>query len=179
MLESKWYIIHSYSQFETKVAESIREQAKLKGLSELIEDIRIPTEEVLEIYRGKKRTVEKRRFPGYVLVRAKLSNPVYHLIKDTPKVSGFLGPEGGKKPSAVPMSEVDRILGTLESSRDRPRPVITFEVGEVVRVNDGAFQGFEGEVEEIDEDKGRLKVTVSIFGRATPVDLEYGQVDKS
>lgn len=180
MAEAKWYIVHAYSNFEKKVAASILEQAERKGLSHLIDEMQVPTEEVVEVSRGKKKTVEKRFFPGYVLMKATMSDEVYHLVKDTPKVSGFLGAEGGKRPLPVRQREVDRILGTSDDpAAERPRPMISFEVGEEVQVNDGPFQGFEGTVEEIDEENARLKVTVSIFGRATPVDLEYEQVDKS
>lgn len=180
MAEAKWYIVHAYSNFEKKVAASILEQAERKGLSHLIDEMQVPTEEVVEVSRGKKKTVEKRFFPGYVLMKAAMSDEVYHLVKDTPKVSGFLGAEGGKRPLPVRQREVDRILGTSDDpTAERPRPMISFEVGEEVQVNDGPFQGFEGTVEEIDEENARLKVTVSIFGRATPVDLEYEQVDKS
>jgi transcriptional antiterminator NusG len=179
MAEAKWYIVHAYSNFEKKVAASILEQAERKGLSDLIEDIQVPTEEVVEVARGKKKTVERRFFPGYVLLKALMTDDVYHLVKDTPKVSGFLGSDGGKKPLPVRQREVDRILGTAtDSPEERPRPKISFEIGEQVQVNDGPFQGFEGAVEEIDEANGRLKVTVSIFGRGTPVDLEFDQVAK-
>ncbi|KDA02029.1 transcription termination/antitermination protein NusG [Hyphomonas oceanitis] len=179
MAEAKWYIVHAYSNFEKKVAASILEQAERKGLLELIEDIQVPTEEVVEVARGKKKTVERRYFPGYVLMKAQMSDDVYHLVKDTPKVSGFLGSDGGKKPLPVRQREVDRILGTsTDSAEERPRPKVSFEIGEQVQVNDGPFQGFEGAVEEIDEANGRLKVTVSIFGRGTPVDLEFDQVAK-
>ncbi|MEO0465879.1 MAG: transcription termination/antitermination protein NusG [Pseudomonadota bacterium] len=180
MAEARWYIVHAYSNFEKKVASAIMEQAERKQLNELIEDIQVPTEEVVEVARGKKKTVEKRFFPGYVLLKAQLTDDVYHLVKDTPKVSGFLGADGGKRPLPVPQREVDRILGTTEEGEttERVRPAIIFEIGQPVRVNEGPFQGFEGEVEEVDEENARLKVTVSIFGRATPVDLEYEQVEK-
>ncbi len=179
MAEAKWYIVHAYSNFEKKVAATIREQAERKGLLHLIEEIEVPTEEVVEVARGKKKTVERRFFPGYVLVKAQLTDDVYHLVKDTPKVSGFLGADGGKKPLPVRQREVDRILGkAVDVSAERPRPRISFEIGEQVQVNDGPFQGFEGAVEEIDEAAGRIKVTVSIFGRGTPVDLEFDQVAK-
>lgn len=179
MPEAKWYIVHAYSNFEKKVAATIREQAERKGLTHLIEEIEVPTEEVVEVARGKKKTVEKRYFPGYVLMKAQLTDDIYHLVKDTPKVSGFLGAEGGKKPLPVRQREVDRILGkSTDSAAERPRPKVSFEIGEQVQVNDGPFQGFEGAVEEIDEANGRLKVTVSIFGRGTPVDLEFEQVVK-
>ncbi|MEL6829331.1 MAG: transcription termination/antitermination protein NusG [Pseudomonadota bacterium] len=179
MAGAKWYIVHAYSNFEKKVAQAIRDQAVMKGLETNIEELEVPTEEVVEVVRGKKRTIEKRYFPGYVLMKANLTDDVYHLVKDTPKVTGFLGSEGGKKPLPVPQREVDRILGTAdEPIEDRPKPTIMFEVGEEVRVNEGAFQGFEGTVDEFDAQTGRLKVNVTIFGRATPVDLDYTQVDK-
>ena len=152
-----------------------------KVLDDLVLEIEVPTEEVVEVARGKKKTVERRFFPGYVLMKAVLTDDIYHLVKDTPKVTGFLGAEGGKKPLPVRQREVDRILGTSDDTSEpqRLRPTVTYEVGEEVRVNDGPFQGFEGAVEEVDEAGGRLKVMVSIFGRATPVDLEYAQVDKT
>ncbi len=177
-LKTRWYIVHAYSNFEKKVAASIREQADNKGLAEHIEQIEVPTEEVVEVVRGRKRTREQRYFPGYVLLKAHLSDDLYHMIKNTPKVTGFLGADGGKKPLPVSEKEVNRILGDAEESAERPRPTVRFEIGEKIRVNDGPFQSFEGSVEDVDEDAGRLKVTVSIFGRETPVDLEYGQVDK-
>jgi transcription termination/antitermination protein NusG len=178
MADGKWYIVHAYSNFEKKVASTIREQAEMQGLSELIEEIEVPTEEVVEVVRGRKRTVEKRHMPGYVLVKMKMTDEAYHLVKNTPKVTGFLGAEQGKKPLPVPQAEVDRILGKAVELSERPRPKMQFEVGEKVKVTEGPFASFEGAVEDIDEDTGRLKVTVSIFGRATPVDLEYGQVEK-
>jgi transcription termination/antitermination protein NusG len=179
MAEAKWYIVHAYSNFEKKVAQAIREQADNQGLTELIEEIEVPTEEVVEVVRGRKRTVERRHMPGYVLVKMQLTDEAYHLVKNTPKVTGFLGAEGGKKPQPVPQSQVDRILGNaVAAGEERKRPLVTFEVGEKVKVTDGPFASFEGSVEDIDEDAGRLKVSVSIFGRATPVDLEYGQVQK-
>lgn len=178
MADAKWYIINAYSNFEKKVAAHIREQAVSNGLEDMIEQLEVPTEEVVEVVRGKKRTTERRYFPGYVLMRAKLTDEIYHLVKNTPKVSGFLGAESGKKPLPVPDREVNRILGQAEETADRPRPTINFEVGEKVRVNDGAFQGFEGDVMSVDEPAARVTVTVSIFGRETPVDLDYSQVDK-
>jgi transcriptional antiterminator NusG len=178
MADAKWYIVHAYSNFEKKVASTIREQADMQGLGELIEDIEVPTEEVVEVVRGRKRTVEKRHMPGYVLVKMKMTDEAYHLVKNTPKVTGFLGAEGGKKPLPVPEAEVKRMLGEADAATERPRPKMQFEIGEKVKVTDGPFQSFEGSVDSIDEDTGRLKVTVSIFGRATPVDLDYGQVQK-
>lgn len=178
VLKPRWYIVHAYSNFEKKVAASIKEQAAMNDIDHLIEQMEVPTEEVVEVVRGRKRTREQRYFPGYVLMKAVLTDDIYHLVKNTPKVTGFLGADGGKKPLPVSEKEVQRILGEAEEAVDRPRPTITFEVGEQVRVNDGPFQSFEGSVEEVDEENGRVKVMVSIFGRATPVDLEYGQVDK-
>ena len=176
---AKWYIVHAYSNFEKKVASTIREQAEMQGLTELFEEIEVPTEEVVEVVRGRKRTVEKRHMPGYVLVKMRLTDEAYHLVKNTPKVTGFLGAEQGKKPQPVPQSQVDRILGNAEAADTvRARPLITFEIGEKVKVIGGPFASFEGSVEDIDEDAGRLKVSVSIFGRATPVDLEFGEVQK-
>jgi transcription termination/antitermination protein NusG len=179
MAEAKWYIVHAYSNFEKKVASTIREQAAMQNLAELIEEIEVPTEEVVEVVRGRKRTVEKRHMPGYVLVKMKMTDEAYHLIKNTPKVTGFLGAEQGKKPLPVPQKQVDQILGRIEAGAvERPRLKMSFEIGEKVKVTDGPFASFEGAVDSIDEDTGRLKVTVSIFGRATPVDLDYGQVQK-
>jgi transcription termination/antitermination protein NusG len=178
MAESKWYIVHVYSNFEKKVAQSIREQAEMQGLADLIEEIEVPSEEVTEVHRGRKRTVERKHMPGYVLIKMQLTDEAYHLVKNTQKVTGFLGAEGGKKPLPVPESQVKRTLGRAADVSERPRPMITFEVGEKVKVTEGPFASFEGSVEDIDEGAGRLKVSVSIFGRATPVDLEYGQVEK-
>ncbi len=178
MAEAKWYIVHAYSNFEKKVASVIREQAEKNGLGDLIEQLEVPTEEIVETVRGKKRTRERSYFPGYVLMKAQLTDEIYHIVKNTPKVTGFLGADGGKKPLPVPEREVSRILGKAEEAADRPRPTIIFEIGEQVRVTDGPFLSFEGTVDDIDEAGGRLKVSVSIFGRATPVDLEYDQVDK-
>lgn len=176
--KARWYIVHAYSNFEKKVANSIREQAELNELAHLIEQLEVPSEEVVEVVRGRKRTREQRYMPGYVMMKAYLTDDIYHIVKNTPKVTGFLGAEGGKKPLPISEREAMRILGEAEEAAERPRPTISFEVGEKVRVNDGPFQSFEGSVEEVDEENGRLKVMVSIFGRETPVDLEYSQVDK-
>ncbi|MEM9015293.1 MAG: transcription termination/antitermination protein NusG [Pseudomonadota bacterium] len=175
-MSEKWYIVHAYSNFEKKVAESILASAKDKGLEHLIEEVFVPTEEVTELRRGRKINTEKRFFPGYVLVNMVMTEETYHLIKDTPKVTGFLG--SGQKPMPVPQKEVDRIRGVIEEGAERPRPTITFDVGETVRVIDGPFASFSGVVEAVDEETTRLKVAVSIFGRATPVELEFTQVEK-
>jgi len=179
MSDAKWYIVHAYSNFEKKVAQAIREQAEQQGLTEAFEQIEVPTEETQETIRGKRRIIEKRRFPGYVLVKMQMSDRAYHLVKSTPKVTGFLGDEGGKKPVPVSEREVRAVLGAVEEARENPKFVIRFEIGEEVKVVDGPFQTFSGRVEEVDEARGRLKVSVSIFGRATPVDLEYSQVQKA
>jgi len=172
----KWYIVHAYSNFEKKVAETIREQAKAQGLEENFSEILVPTEDVVEIRRGRKVNAERKFFPGYVLVKMELTDEAYHLIKNTPKVTGFLG--SGSKPMPVSEKEVSRIIGAIEEGVERPKPTVTFEVGEHVRITDSNFAGFNGQVEQVDEERARLRVTVSIFGRATPVELEYGQVEK-
>jgi transcriptional antiterminator NusG len=173
----KWYIVHAYSNFEKKVADSIREQAHNQGLDDCFSEILVPTEDVVEIRRGRKINAERKFFPGYVLVKMDLSDEAYHLVKNTPKVTGFLG--SGSKPMPVSEREVARIIGAIEEGVERPKPTITFEIGESVRVIDGPFASFNGSVEQVDEDRARLRVTVSIFGRATPVELEYSQVEKT
>ena len=173
----KWYIVHAYSNFEKKVAESIREQARSQGLEENFSDILVPTEDVVEIRRGRKVNAERKFFPGYVLVKMELTDEAYHLIKNTPKVTGFLGSQN--KPQPVSEKEVARIIGAIEEGVERPKPTIQFEIGEQVRVTDGPFASFNGSVEQVDEERARLRVTVSIFGRATPVELEYSQVEKT
>ncbi len=172
----KWYIVHAYSNFEKKVAENIREQARTHGLEDRFSEILVPTEDVVEIRRGRKVTSERKYFPGYVLVKMDLTDEAYHLIKNTPKVTGFLG--SGSKPMPVSEREVARIVGAIEEGVPSARPTIRWELGERVRVTDGPFASFDGAVESVDEDRARLRVSVSIFGRATPVDLEYGQVEK-
>ena len=172
----KWYIVHAYSNFEKKVAEAIKEQAHTQGLDDAFSEILVPTEDVVEIRRGRKVNAERKFFPGYVLVKMDLSDEAYHLIKNTPKVTGFLG--SGSKPMPVSEKEVARIIGAIEEGVERPKPTISFEIGEAVRVIDGPFASFNGSVEQVDEERARLRVTVSIFGRATPVELEYTQVEK-
>ncbi|WP_105984403.1 MULTISPECIES: transcription termination/antitermination protein NusG [unclassified Brucella] len=174
-MTARWYIVHAYSNFEKKVAEDIEAKAKQKGLSDLIEQIVVPTEKIVEVRRGRKVDAERNFFPGYVLVRAKLTDSVFSLIKNTPKVTGFLG---DSKPVPVSQKEVDQILNQVQDGVERPKTSVSFEIGENVRVSDGPFASFNGIVQEVDEERARLKVEVSIFGRATPVDLEYGQVDK-
>ncbi len=175
-MAKRWYIVHAYSNFEKKVADSIREQAVAKGLGDLFEQVLVPTEEVVETRRGRKVTSERRFFPGYVLVKMQMTDEAYHLIKNTPKVTGFLGSDN--KPIPISEAEAGRILHQVQEGVERPRPSITFEIGEQVRVADGPFASFNGLVEEVDEERSRLKVAVSIFGRPTPVELEFGQVEK-
>ena len=174
--DKKWYIVHAYSNFERKVAESIKEKAQAAGLGDAFEEILVPTEKVVEVRRGRKVDAERKFFPGYVLVKMAMSDEAYHLIKNTPKVTGFLGAD--KKPVAISESEALRILQQVQEGVERPKPSISFEVGEQVRVSDGPFASFSGQIEEVDEVRARLKVAVSIFGRATPVELEYTQVEK-
>jgi transcription termination/antitermination protein NusG len=175
-MASRWYVIHVYSGFEKKVATAIREQAEQKSLGERFEEILVPTEEVVEVKRGAKVNSERKFFPGYVLIKMDLDDETWHLVKNTAKVTGFLGGRG--RPSPISDAEAARIMRQVQEGIERPKPSITFEVGEQVRVSDGPFTSFNGVVEEVDEEKSRIKVAVSIFGRATPVELEYTQVEK-
>ena len=177
MSTARWYIIHAYSGFEKKVAQAISDGAVQHGLDALVEEVIVPTEEVIEVRRGQKVKSERKFFPGYVLAKMVMTDDTYHLVKDTPKVTGFLGPQG--KPTPITQAEADRILHQVEEGVERPRPSISYEIGEDIRVIDGPFTSFTGMVEEVDEERGRLKVSVSIFGRATPVELEYAQVEKA
>ena len=175
-MAKRWYIVHAYSNFEKKVADSIREKAAQSGLEHQFEDILVPTEKVVEVRRGRKVDSERKFFPGYVLVKMELTDEVYHLIKNTPKVTGFLGSDN--RPMPIPDSEAERIMAQVQEGVERPKPSISFEIGERIRVADGPFASFEGNVEEVDEERARVKVAVSIFGRPTPVELEYAQVEK-
>lgn len=175
-MDKRWYIVHAYSNFEKKVADSIRESAQQRGLADLFDEILVPTEKVVEVRRGRKVDAERKFFPGYVLVKMQMTDEAYHLIKNTPKVTGFLGADS--RPVPISEREAMHILQQVQEGVERPKPSISFDVGEQVRVSDGPFASFNGLVEEIDEERARLKVAVSIFGRATPVELEYGQVEK-
>jgi transcriptional antiterminator NusG len=175
-MAKRWYVLHVYSGFEKKIATQIKEQAELKGLTDQIGEIVVPVEEVTEVRRAQKVNTERKFFPGYVLVHMEMSDDAWHLVKDVPKVTGFLGSK--TRPTPISDAEAERIMKQAEEGTETRRPAVVFEVGEQVRVADGPFTSFNGVIEEVDEDKGRVKVSVSIFGRSTPVDLEYGQVEK-
>jgi transcription termination/antitermination protein NusG len=175
-MASRWYVLHVYSGFEKKVATAIREQAEQKGLADRFEEILVPSEEVVEVRRGAKVSSERKFFPGYVLVNMDMDDETWHLVRNTAKVTGFLGGRG--RPSPITEAEASRILHQVQEGIERPKPSITFEIGEQVRVCDGPFTSFNGTIEDVDEEKSRVKVAVSIFGRATPVELEYSQVEK-
>jgi len=172
----RWYVVHVYSGFEKKVAQAIREQAEQSGMADQIPEVLVPVEEVVEMRRGAKVNAERKFFPGYILVNMDLSDESWHLVKNTPKVTDFLGGKG--RPVPISKAEADRIVHQVQEGIDRPKPAIMFEIGEEVRVSDGPFNSFNGIVEDVDEERSRLKVSVSIFGRATPVELEYTQVEK-
>ena len=172
----QWYIVHTYSGFEAKVKESLRQRVDAMGMGESIEDILIPTEEVVEIRDGKKTRSTRKFFPGYVLVKMEMSDAAWHVVKNTPKVTGFVGT--GNKPVPLSDAEVDRIVHQVSTTVDKPKPKLEFRTGESVRIVDGPFSNFTGHVEEINEDRSTLKVMVTIFGRSTPVELEFQQVEK-
>jgi transcription termination/antitermination protein NusG len=175
-MAKQWYIVHTYSGFEAKVKESLRQRVDAMGMGELIEDILIPTEEVVEVRDGKKTRSTRKFFPGYVLVKMEMSDTAWHVVKNTPKVTGFVGT--GNKPVPLSDAEVERIVNQVAVSADRPKPKLEYRTGEPVRIVDGPFSNFTGQVEEVNEDRSTLKVMVTIFGRATPVELGFLQVEK-
>ncbi len=175
-MAKRWYSVSVLSNFEKKIAEQIRTAVVEAGLEEQIEEVLVPTEEVIEVRRGKKVTTERRFMPGYVLVRMEMSDRGYHLISSINRVTGFLGPQG--RPMPMRDAEANQILNRVQEGEDAPRTLISFEIGERVKVNDGPFEGFDGMIEQVDDDHQRLKVAVSIFGRETPVELEFTQVSK-
>ena len=177
MEQQRWYIIHCYSGFERKVAQSIQEQAEDQSIADMFGNVLVPSEEVIETRGGKKVSSERRFFPGYVLIKMEMTDRTWHLVRNTPKVTGFLG--AGNKPMPIPDHEAERVMNQVQEGVERPRPAITFEIGETIRVADGPFSSFNGTVQEIDDERARLKVAVSIFGRPTPVELEYSQVEKT
>ena len=176
-MAAKWYIVQAYSNFEKRVKESLERDAAEKGLAHLFEEILVPTETVVEVRKGRKMESERKFFPGYVLVKVDLTDEAYHLVKNTPKVTGFLG--SATKPMPVSDKEVARIVGQIQEGVDSPRPMISFDIGEVVKVVDGPFQSFNGTVESVDEENARLKVLINIFGQGTPVELNHTQVEKN
>jgi transcriptional antiterminator NusG len=176
-MAKRWYVVHVFSGSEKKMAQSILEQAVSHGLEEQIEDVLVPTEEVVEVRRGAKVQAERKFFPGYILINMELTDAAWSLVQSQPRVTGFLGGKG--KPVPITKSEADRLIKQMDEGVERPRSTISFDIGEEVRVVEGPFESFNGVVEEADDEKERLKVAVSIFGRSTPVELEYSQVEKS
>lgn len=173
----KWYLVHAHSGFEKRVAQTIKENAAKKNLEQFFGEVVVPTESVLEVKKGKKINSERKFFPGYVMVQMEMNEDTWQVVKNTPRVSGFLG-GGGNRPLPMSQTEVDRIFQQVQEGVDSPRSAVNFQVGDTVKVNEGPFESFVGTVEEIDEDKSRLKVAVSIFGRSTPVELSFTQVSK-
>jgi transcriptional antiterminator NusG len=174
--ERRWYIVHTYSGFEERVKETLRQRAEAMGMGEAFGEIRIPTETVVEYKNGKKREIQRKFFPGYILVEMEMSDAAWHVVKNTPKVTGFVGT--GKKPTPLSQEEVDQILEQVTTAKERPKPKYVFDRGEPVKIIDGPFNNFTGVVEEVNLDRNTLKVMVTIFGRATPVELDFGQVQK-
>jgi len=174
----RWYVVHAYSGFENRVRQSLTERIARSGLQDKFGEILVPTEEVVEMREGSRRKSERKFFPGYVLVQMDMNEDTWHLVKDAPKVLGFIGGTSDK-PAPITQREADSILQRVQEGVDKPRPKVLFEVGEVVRVTDGPFNDFNGVVEEVNYEKSRLRVSVLIFGRSTPVELEFGQVEKA
>ena len=177
-IKTRWYVIQTQSNYEKRVQAQIREKTILHGLEKYVDEVLIPTEEVVEVRKGEKKSSERKFFPGYVLVKVNLTDEVWHMIKSTNNVLGFVGAERGSKPLPISQKEADRILKQMEDGVEAPRTVVNFEVGEEIRVIDGPFSSFQGVIEGIEEERAKLKVSVSIFGRSTPIELDYGQVEK-
>jgi transcriptional antiterminator NusG len=176
-MTQRWYVVHAYSGFENQVMRSLQERVKRSGLDDMFGEIMVPTEEVVEMRDGKKRKSDRKFFPGYVLVQMEMNDDSWHLVKDVPRVLGFIGGTSDK-PASITDEEANSILQRMEEGVDKPRPKILFEPGEVVRIKDGPFTDFNGVVEEVNFEKSRLRVSVLIFGRSTPVELEFGEVEK-
>lgn len=176
-MAAKWYVLHVYSGFEKKVKQSIEEQAKQAGMDDKIIQVLVPSEDVVEVRRGSKVHSERKFFPGYVLIEMDMTDQAWHLVQNTPKVSGFLGSKD--RPTPISAAEAQRIMSQVQEGVERPKPSVVFEIGDTVRVVDGPFTSFNGQVEDVDEERSRVKVAVSIFGRSTPVELEYAQVEKA
>lgn len=177
-MTKRWYVVHAYSGYEKKVATALKERIELNGKQDLFGDVLVPTEEVVEMKGGQKRKSERKFFPGYVLVNMELCDEAWHLVKETPRVMGFIGGKADK-PAPITEKEANLILQRVDDSTDKPKPKTLFEPGEMVRVTDGPFNDFNGVVEEVNYEKSRLRVAVLIFGRSTPVELEFGQVEKN
>ncbi len=177
-MAKRWYVVHAYSGFENQVKKSLQERIKRAGMEDQFGEILVPTEEVVEMREGQKRRSERKFFPGYVLVQMEMNDDTWHLVRDVPRVMGFIGGTSDR-PAPISQREADAILNRVREGTEKPRPKILFEVGEVVRVTDGPFTDFNGVVEEVNYEKSRLRVAVLIFGRSTPVELEFGQVEKT
>ncbi len=176
MAEKKWYVVHTYSGYENKAKKSLEERIRSEGLDEHFEEVLIPMENVVEMVRGERRTSKRKFFPGYLLVKMDLNDRTWHCVKNTPKVTGFVG--NAKKPPPIPEAEVRRIIGQISAGEEKPKPKVEFEVGDQIRVSDGPFSGFQGIVEDVRPDKGKVRVLLSMFGRDTPVELDFVQVEK-
>jgi transcription termination/antitermination protein NusG len=176
-LTQKWYVVHTYSGFERKVKNALEERARSRGMEDLISEVLVPTEQVEEMIKGQRRISHRKFYPGYVLVRMELNDDSWHLVKDTPKVTGFLG--GRTEPVAIPDAEAEKVITQIKEGALKPKPKIIFELGDKVRVTEGPFTNFNGVVDEVKGEKGRVRVMISVFGRPTPVELEFSQVEKA
>lgn len=175
-MAQKWYVVHTYSGFEKKVKAALEERARSRGLQDLITEVLVPTEQIEEVVKGQKRISQRKFYPGYVLVRMELNDDTWHLVKETPKVTGFIGSR--QEPVAIPDAEAEKIIAQIKEGALKPKPKIVFEVGDKVRVTEGPFTNFSGVVDEVKGEKGRVRVMISVFGRPTPVELEFSQLEK-